>query len=88
MKMNTYIVKVLILTNGYEKTVTKLVYATNEENAGRDALVGECHGDIDDGTAQWDGDCIHDLMDEFIYKVKRVTQVDDSDILTLRKYLN
>lgn len=87
MKTNTYAVKVRIYTNGYEKHTTKVVYATSEENARNDALVGECHGDVDDGTAQWDGDTINDMFGEFIYEVVNVTQVDDADILVLRKYL-
>lgn len=88
MKMNDYIVKLRIQTCGFEKNTTKIVYATNEENARRDALISECHGDIDDGTAEWDGDTINDMCGEFIYSVLSVIKVDDKDLLLIRKYLN
>ena len=88
MEINTYVIKLRISTNGYEKNITKLVCATSEEDARRDALIGECHGDINDGTAEWEGDSINDMDDDFIYTVTGVTQVDDGDVATLRKYLS
>ena len=50
--MKTYLVKLLLQCMSYEKTFSRIVTARDEKAAGRVAMQAECHGTIEDGTAQ------------------------------------
>ncbi|WP_394222508.1 hypothetical protein [Alteromonas gracilis] len=87
MNLATYLVTLKIKTNGLEKDSIHLIKATTKDNAGRAALVAECHGVFDDDTAQWDGDSVDDLNGEFNYTVKNTVLVEEKDVATLERYL-
>ena len=83
-----YVVKLTIRAGEYEKSVTKLVCADTEELANDQALLGECHGSIDDGTAEYTETGIADLGWEFHYSVDWSKEVHAEHVPVLRTYFD
>jgi len=92
MKKNKYIVELELQTGDVEKTTTKLVIAENEQEAGKEALLGEIHNALGDG-AEWDEEDedsgrIWDFNEEWIYTVYKVTLIEsEEEYQILAKYL-
>ena len=83
-----FVVKLTIRAGEYEKSVTKLVFADSEELANEQALLGECHGSIDDGTAEYTETGIADLGWEFHYTVSWTKEVHAEHVNVLRTYFD
>ncbi|HDY7901193.1 TPA: hypothetical protein RQK56_004054, partial [Vibrio vulnificus] len=66
----------------------KLVLAADEHEAGENAMLGECHGDIADGTAEWVNDGVSDLGWEFHYSVISSKKIEKEHVTILRKYFS
>jgi hypothetical protein len=82
--MNTYYVVIEILTGAYAKDTASLITADNEEEAKRNALLGECH---DDEDLEWSDRGVYDCGGDFHYAVHSCTQVPDEDVPVLSKYM-
>lgn len=82
-----YLVVIEIQCGEYVKSCTKLVSAFDETEAAQLALEGECHGSIEDGTAEETRDGIADLGWTFHYSISSCVKVDSDDVPSLRKYL-
>lgn len=86
--MTLYAVNVAILAGGCEKSTLTLVSATSEEEAGRKALIAECHADLDAGAEWLEGEeSISDCDGEFIYSVIRVREIPDDHAAIVKMYL-
>jgi hypothetical protein len=86
--MKYFIVKLVIQAGEYEKSCHKLIQAESEESADEKALLGECHGSIEDGTAEWTKSGIVDLGGEFHYSIFSCKEVKAEDVNVLSNYLH
>ena len=84
--MRTYFIVVIIKAGEYEKRVTKLIHAENEDEACTNALTGECHGCIESGTAEWTDNGIADLGWEFHYSIDSCKEVPSEHAKILKTY--
>lgn len=83
--MNTYYIVIEILSGEYAKDTASLVTADTEEEARRNALLGECHDDEED--LEWSHRGVYDCGGEFHYAVHSCTQVPEEDVPVLSKYM-
>ncbi|GIU42924.1 hypothetical protein TUM4438_10640 [Shewanella sairae] len=86
--MNTYIVRLVIQAGEYEKSSMVLVKAADEDEAKGTALIEECHGAIDNETAEWTSTGILDLGGEFHHRVSFCCLVRPEHVDMLKAYLN
>ena len=86
--MNTYLVKLKLQIGEYEKSSVSLVDAATSSIAIEQALQGECHGAIEDGTAHWSDGGIFDLGGEFHYSVSSCELVNAEHVAVMKNYLN
>ncbi|MDC8832927.1 hypothetical protein [Alteromonas gilva] len=84
--MKNFVVKLNIQTGEYEKNCTKLIVADNQEDAGNQAMLSECHGDLGE-SAEWTESGISDLFWEFHYSVYSVTEVKPEHYEILKLYI-
>jgi hypothetical protein len=82
---DVYFAVVKIRNGEYEKVARRLVQAESEQEAGRKAILEECHHDSGEGMS-WEGDNAWDGHGEWFYSVQRLIRVDPADVNTLRKY--
>lgn len=82
--MKTFCVKLNIQAGEYRKSAIHLVMAASEADAGKRALLNECH---DEDSAEWADGGLYDLGGEFCYSVKSVNQVPPEHVELLRQYL-
>jgi len=82
--MKTFCVKLKIQAGAYEKIAIHLVMATDETEAGKSAMLGECQ---DEETAEWADGALYDLGGEFCYSVKSIKEVPPEQVEVLRQYL-
>lgn len=80
-----YVVMIVIHVNGYEKIVPHLVTAKNPREAGREAIIRECHDDPED--LEWMDGGAYDLGGEFYYEILSIQEVMKGDEEVLRVYL-
>ncbi len=85
--MKFYAVKLKIRSGEYEKSATTLRHAESENEACALALLGECHGSLEDGTAEWVDGGISDMNWEFYYSVISCQVLTPEDAMVLQKYL-
>ncbi len=88
MKTVAFLVTLKIQTGEYEKTTHTLVkHAVTEESAATQALLAECHCNLDDG-AEWleKGQQIEDLHGEMIYTLYDCKPVTEQELPTLEKF--
>ncbi len=83
--MNTYYVVLKIAAGEYEKASDSLCQAENEDEAERNALLGECHDDAED--LEWADGGVYDCGGEFHYKVRSCELVAPEDVTVLKKYM-
>ncbi len=83
MKNNTWLVKLTLHINGYEKSAIHVVRADNEDDAGDLALRGETHNEGDAGYDE-NGDYCDDDM---VYVVASAINVTGRDGKTLERLL-
>lgn len=76
MKPVAFLVKYKIQVGEYEKMGTALIKSTCEDEAAKEALLGECHNGLDEG-AEWleEGQQIEDAYGEMIYTVRECKPV-------------
>jgi hypothetical protein len=87
MNKNIYYIETKIQTGEYEKTSTTLVAADTKKEAQEKALLGECHGSLENKSIEFTGDdAVEDMGGEFIYSIYTCIKVDEEDVETLRKY--
>jgi len=80
-----FVVKITIQTGEYQKLSTKLVRAYNQEEAEKNALLGECHGVIGE-SSEWIDEGISDLGMEFHYSICSCKEVKPEHIDILFDY--
>jgi hypothetical protein len=85
--MAKHVVLIQVKSGGYESTRMSLVDAIDSKEAGKKALLAECHNKIGDGS-EWNDDTISDLNDEYIYSVITSMEVPDNEVTILKKYFN
>ena len=86
--MNYNVVNIKIRTGEYEKNSLVLLQALNKEEAEQEALLAECHGEID-VTAEWtQNGGIADLGWEFHYSIGSCKEVKAEHAGILTEYLN
>ena len=83
---DTYFVKLNIQSGEYQKDCIKLIFAQSEDKAMQSALSSECHGSLEDGTAELTETGISDLGNEFHYSVAECKKVAPEDVIVLRSY--
>jgi hypothetical protein len=83
--MNTYYVVIEILAGEYAKDTVSLCQADNEDEAKRNALLGECHDDEED--LEWSKRGVYDCGGEFHYAVHSCQLVAPEDVAILQKYM-
>jgi hypothetical protein len=93
--MKHYVVDLELQTMGIEKSVTRLVSAKNEQEAGMEALLNEIHNSIGNG-AEWDEDDedeptyerITDFDGQWVYTVYSIKEIESPEELKiLSRYL-
>jgi hypothetical protein len=93
--MKHYVVELELQTMGIEKSVTIVVSAKDEKEAGMEALLNEIHNPIGLG-AEWDEDDedeptyerITDFYGQWVYTVYSIKEVESSeDLDILSKYI-
>jgi len=84
--MKYFVVKLTIQAGEYEKSRTKLIRAENMDDAGKQAMLNECHSGIGEG-AEWTESGIADLGWEFHYSVSSVQEVLPEHVSTLKLYI-
>lgn len=82
-----FLVKLAIQMGEYQKSCTTLIIEENETKAKQAALEGECHGSVEDGTAEETDDGIADLGWTFHYSVESIVKVSNEDAATMAIYL-
>lgn len=86
--MNYYVVNIKIQTGEYEKNSLVLLQALNKVEAEKEALLAECHGEID-VTAEWtQNGGIADLGWEFHYSIGSCKEVKAEHVGILTEYIN
>lgn len=86
--MKHFIVTIKIQSGEYEKTAITLVQELNEDLAIKSALLGQCHGDPEEGGAYWEDDqTIDDMFGTFLYTIHDCKEVPPEEVPTLQKYL-
>jgi hypothetical protein len=85
--INLYLVTVDIQAGEYEKSSEALVYAKDEDAAYTIAMEGECHGSINAGTAEWEGDTLVDMGWEFAYTVGGIKLIAPEDHDVILRYM-
>jgi hypothetical protein len=83
--MNTYYVVIEILAGEYALSTSSLVIADHEDEAKRNALLGECYYDEED--LEWSERGVYDCGGEFHYAVHSCTQVENEDVAVMKKYM-
>jgi hypothetical protein len=83
--MKFYYIDIEIIAGDYEKSSASLQQAENEEEAKRNALIGECHDDPED--LEWDDGGVYDCAGEFHYKVRSCQLVAPEDAAVMAKYM-
>lgn len=83
--MKAFLVDVKIQTGEYEKNVQSLVFSETQEDAKKEALLGQCHGDIGNDS-EWVEGGIADMHWEFHYSVSSFREVAPEDVGVLKKY--
>jgi hypothetical protein len=83
--MNTYYVVLKIAAGEYEKASDSLCQAENEDEAKRNALLGECYYDEED--LEWSERGVYDCGGEFHYAVHSCQLVAPEDVAILQKYM-
>ncbi|WP_286984087.1 hypothetical protein [Haliea sp.] len=86
--LDTYFVTIEMQAGEYQKTIRKLVRATSPKEADEKAIEGECHGSLEDGTAEWTSNGISDLGYEFHYKSIDCKKVQPEHEVFLRLYFD
>ena len=71
--MQTYLVRIDLTISGYEKQSNYCIKADSREEAGRLALLGECHGEVDFSEFPDKNACMD--CDEMYYKVGSVKEI-------------
>ncbi len=61
--------------------------AESESSAGKMALLGQCHGNEEDGTLTWVDSGVYDSNWELHYSVRSCDLIESEDLLVLQKYL-
>lgn len=84
--MKTFIVKLDIQAGEYQKSTTKLVKATSQNEAETIALEGECHGTLGESAERTESG-IADLGWEFHYSVYSSVEVSPEHVSVLERYL-
>lgn len=85
--MNTYIVKLKIISGEFEKQGITLVRADNSLEASKQALVNECHDTLESGRIGFADGGVYDVGGEFYYSVLNCVLVEDAHISILEQYL-
>ena len=86
--LKTYFVTVEVQAGEYQKTIRKLVRAMSPKEANEKALEGECHGSLEDETAEWTSNGIADMGYEFHYRSIDCEQVKPEHEPFLRIYFD
>ncbi len=87
---NCYFVERSLTIGEYDKSTSTLVIASSEKKAMGFALLGECHGSLQDGNAEFLNDdftAISDMGGEMVYRIDSCKLVPTEEIETLKKYL-
>lgn len=86
--MKHFLVTLQIQCGDYQKHATTLQAAHSEDQAMKSALIGQCHGDIEEGSAIWDDEfTIEDVGGEFFYTVDSCEEVEPLHVHILKKYM-
>ncbi|MFT6903884.1 MAG: hypothetical protein ACJAS1_000529 [Oleiphilaceae bacterium] len=86
--MKTYIAKIKIESGGYEKDNRLLISANDPEEAGKTALLEECHCEIGDG-AEWDEfGRIEDVSGDFRYSLHSCIEVAPEHVDFVKAYFH
>ena len=81
--MKTFLVELKIQAGEYEKSCLKLENAETKEEAGKMAILGECHGE-----PEWTDTGAADLGWEFHYSVYNCKEVLPEHVSILESYFN
>lgn len=82
--MKKYFYEIKIQAGDYEKNTHGIVNADTEEEARRNALVSECHYDVE--NLEWSDRGVYDWGYEFHYSVRSCTEIPYWDFEVLGKY--
>lgn len=80
-----FIVNLLIRAGEYEKSGISLIQAEDEMKAGKLALEGECHYDLE--NVYWENGGVYDAQGEFFYRVKSCKEVPAEHVPVLLQYI-
>jgi len=83
--MKFYYIDVKITAGEYELSSASLRTAEDEDEAKRNALLGECHDDEED--LEWSKRGVYDCGGEFHYAVHSCQLVAPEDVAILQKYM-
>jgi hypothetical protein len=83
--MKFYYIDVKIISGEYELSSASLRTAEDEDEAKRNALLGECHDDEED--LEWSKRGVYDCGGEFHYAVHSCQLVAPEDVAILQKYM-
>ena len=79
---NTYLVKILIACNDYQKRIVTTVNANRKERAGAIAVLSESHNSLKKTDEGW----FIEKDDSFAYFIESVTQLTPSDAEVFKKH--
>ena len=85
--MKHFLVTLQIQCGDYQKQATTLQAAHSEDQAMKSALIGQCHGDVEEGSSIWDDEFTIQDVGEFYYAVDSCEEVAPFHVNILKQSL-